>query len=66
MALAQFEMKLVLATVLSGWQLALADNKPVQAKRRGILLAPAGGVKMVLKGRRMGQEPTSEPVASLI
>ncbi len=66
MALAQFEMKLVLATVLSGWQLALADNKPVQAKRRGILLAPAGGVKMVIKGRRMGQGQTSEPIASSV
>ena len=66
MALAQFEMKLVLATVLSGWQLALADDKPVQAKRRGILLAPAGGVKMVMKGKRMGQGQPSESIASSV
>ena len=66
MALAQFEMKLVLATVLSGWQLSLADDKPVQAKRRGILLAPAGGVKMVMKGKRMGQGQPSESIASSV
>jgi len=33
MAFAQFEMKLVLATVLSCWQLALLDSKPVQPVR---------------------------------
>jgi len=43
-ALAQFEMKLVLATILSCYQLALAEQKPVQPQRRGNL-GPAGGVK---------------------
>ena len=52
MALAQFEMKLVLATVLSRTELALADSKPVKPKRRGILSAPSSGVPMVLKNRR--------------
>jgi len=44
-ALAQFEMKLVLATILSRYQLALAEQKPVRPQRRGVTLGPAGGVK---------------------
>jgi unspecific monooxygenase len=51
MTFAQFEMKLVLATVLSRWQLELADSKPVEPVRKGVLLAPAQGVQMVVKGR---------------
>ncbi|OUL19622.1 cytochrome P450 [Nostoc sp. RF31YmG] len=55
-ALAQFEMKLVLAKILSGYDLALVDNQPEQPKRRGVTLAPANGVKMVITGRRARQE----------
>ena len=51
-AFALFEMKLVLATVLSGWELALADNKPVKPVRRGLLMGPSKGVPMVVKGKR--------------
>ncbi len=53
MALAQFEMKLVLATLLSNFRLALAEQQPVKPQRRGVTLAPAGGVKMVMKGKGM-------------
>ncbi|AFY57624.1 cytochrome P450 [Rivularia sp. PCC 7116] len=49
-ALALLEMKLVLATIISKYQLAALDNKPVKIQRRGFTLAPAGGVKMVVKG----------------
>jgi unspecific monooxygenase len=52
MAFALFEMKLVLATVLSRWQLELTDSKPVQPVRSGALLRPEGGVRMVVKGMR--------------
>jgi len=52
MAFALFEMKLVLATILSSWELALADKKPVKAVRRGLLMAPSDGVRMVVKGKR--------------
>jgi hypothetical protein len=55
-ALAQFEMKLVLATILSRYQLALADNQPETPQRRGITLAPARGVKMVITGQRVRPE----------
>jgi cytochrome P450 len=55
-ALAVFEMKLVLATILSRYQLALADSQPEVARRRGVTLAPARGVKMVIKGNRVIKE----------
>ena len=51
-ALAELEMKLVLATTLSKYQLALAEDKPVRLQRRGFTLAPTGGVRMVMSGRR--------------
>jgi cytochrome P450 len=51
-ALAQLEMKLVLATILSKYQFALAEDKPVKIQRRGFTLAPTGGVRMVTTGKR--------------
>lgn len=51
-ALALLEMKLVLATVLSHYHLALAEDKPVKLQRRGFTLAPATGVRMVMTGER--------------
>jgi unspecific monooxygenase len=51
-ALAQLEIKLVLATILSKYQLALVEDKPVKLQRRGFTLAPAGGVRMVMTGKR--------------
>ena len=51
-ALAQYEMKLVLATILSNYQLELFEKQPVKPCRRALNLAPKGGVKMVMRGRR--------------
>jgi cytochrome P450 family 110 len=51
-AFAQFEMKLVLATVLSQVKLALVDKRPVRPVRRGLTVSPAGGVGMVVTGAR--------------
>lgn len=51
-ALAMFEMKLVIATILSRYELALADQKPEYPRRRGVTLAPSKGVKMIMKGQR--------------
>lgn len=45
-ALASFEMKLVLATILLRYQLALAEHQPERPQRRGITLTPANGVRM--------------------
>jgi cytochrome P450 len=52
MALAQFEMRLVLATILRQNQLQLAEKRPVKAGRRGVTLSPLGGIKMMMKGKR--------------
>jgi cytochrome P450 len=50
--LAEFEMKLVLATILQEYQLELADSRPVKPQRRALTLGPAGGVKMIMVGDR--------------
>ncbi len=52
LALAQFEMKLVLATILRNYELQLAEKRPVKAARRGVTLSPLGGIRMVMKGKR--------------
>ena len=50
-ALAMFEMKLVLATLVSNYQLALTDQKSVKPQRRGANFPPAS-LKMVMLGQR--------------
>ena len=49
-ALAQFELKLAIATILSRYELALANNNPEKPQRRGVTLAPTNGVPMIFKG----------------
>ncbi len=51
-ALAQYEQKLAVATLLTHYKFRLADRKPEKARRRGVTLAPARGVPMVFEGRR--------------
>lgn len=41
MAFAMFEMKLVLASILSRFQLAFSDNRRIRPVRRGLTLAPS-------------------------
>ncbi|MBN3926204.1 cytochrome P450 [Nostoc sp. NMS4] len=60
MAFALFEMKLVLATVLSNWQMKLADTKPVLPIRKNVVLAPGGGVPMVVIGKRQQNQQVLE------
>ena len=48
-ALALFEMKLVVAKMLSGYRLAIADREPEYPVRRGVTFAPARGVQMILQ-----------------
>lgn len=58
MALAQYEMKLVLATILLNYELNLLEKQPVKAVRRGVTLAPKGGIKMqLLKKLPQPQKP---------
>ena len=51
-ALALFEMKLVLATIVSGYQLTLAQQEPERPQRRGVTLAPGTGVRLIMQSRR--------------
>lgn len=48
-AFALFEMKLVLATILSQYSLELLDKVPLTPVRRGIVFAPSGGVRLMVK-----------------
>lgn len=57
MALAQFEMKLVLAQLLTDWNLDLTTSRPIVPARRGVTLSPAGGIPMVVKGKRESSIP---------
>lgn len=45
-AFAQFQMKLVLATILSHYQLALVDPRPIRPTRHGPGLAPSRDIHM--------------------
>jgi cytochrome P450 family 110 len=65
-ALAMFEMKLVLATILSRYQLALADSRPEVPRRRGVTLAPYRGVKIQIMGRRPVQDEHDGYLASVV
>ncbi|KAB8335222.1 cytochrome P450 [Scytonema tolypothrichoides VB-61278] len=44
---AQYEMKLVLATILSRFQVSLVNRRPVRPVRRGLTVAPPAGMQMV-------------------
>jgi cytochrome P450 len=52
MAFALFEMKIVLAKILSRFELTLADNHPVRPLRRGLTSAPSD-VRLVVTGQRL-------------
>lgn len=61
-AFALYEMKLVLATLLTRYELLLAESKPVVPIRRGVTTAPKGGIKLISKGLRSS---VSTPLASI-
>ena len=65
-AFALFEMKLVLATILSRYQLALASKKPERPKFGGLISYPASGVKMLMHGKRNYQGKPQLSVAGLV
>jgi len=47
MAFAQYEMKIVLATILADFQVLLVNKRPVRPVRRGLTLATPAGMRMV-------------------
>lgn len=62
---ALFEMKLVLAKILSCYQLKLVSKQPERPKFDGLLCYPASGVKMVMHGRYQHQEQLQSLVSGL-
>ncbi|NJK38529.1 MAG: cytochrome P450 [Oscillatoriales cyanobacterium RM2_1_1] len=60
MALSLFEMKLVLATLLSHYQLELTEGKPVRPTRRGITIVPSEHFELTMIGKGQPQKPTLE------
>lgn len=57
MAFAKFEMKLVLATILSRVQLALVGQREIKPVRRGITVAPPARMRMVVTQLRQQKIP---------
>ncbi|MES1022446.1 cytochrome P450 [Gloeocapsa sp. BRSZ] len=57
LAFAQFEMKLVLATILAQYDLQLATKTPIKPTRRGLTVAPSGNLRMVVKQVRVQKTP---------
>lgn len=51
-ALAMLELKLVLATIISEYDLELKSDRPEPPARRGVTLAPKTGVQMIFRGKR--------------
>lgn len=49
-ALAQFEIKVAVATLLMHHELERADNRPEKPQRRGVILTPERGVPIIWKG----------------
>lgn len=61
-AFALFEMKVVLAKILSSLELELADNRPVKPVRRGLVSAPTS-VRLVATAKR---EKTAKSLATQV
>lgn len=57
-AFALLEMKLVLVTILKRYDLALAEKRQVVPVRRGVTVAPQGGIKMSVVLQKPAQERT--------
>lgn len=51
-AYAQYEMKIVLATILRNWKIARKNLTSVNARRRGITITPPDSFKLEVFGRR--------------
>uniref|UniRef100_UPI00117893A7 cytochrome P450 n=1 Tax=Calothrix rhizosoleniae TaxID=888997 RepID=UPI00117893A7 len=51
MAFALFEMKVVLAIMLSQYSFTLAEKRPLKPVRRGLTFVPSGGVRLSVKER---------------
>ncbi|MBE9015835.1 cytochrome P450 [Chroococcidiopsidales cyanobacterium LEGE 13417] len=59
-AFALFEMKLVLANILSNYDLKLASNRPVKPTRRGLTVAPPANMKMIVEQKSKVESQNSK------
>jgi cytochrome P450 len=55
-ALAMLELKLVIATIISRYNLKLVDDRTPKAQRRGLTIAPNNGIPMVLNDLRLREQ----------
>ncbi|MBD2359486.1 cytochrome P450 [Tolypothrix sp. FACHB-123] len=61
MAFAQYEMKVILAKILSSWDLALVDeNLEIRPKRRGLVTGPNRSIEIVAKQQHQLQSRALE------
>lgn len=51
-ALAEHQLRVILGTIAARWDLALADARPEEARRRHVTMAPARGVRVRVLGER--------------
>jgi cytochrome P450 len=63
-AFAEFEMRVVLSTVLRHCTLVAADRRVEHVARRNVTLSPRHGTRVVVQARRSAPRPAREPVAS--
>jgi cytochrome P450 len=61
MAFASYEMKIVLATILARFDIAAAAGERIRLVRRGITLAPSGGMPIVVTRRTAGAHAPPAP-----
>lgn len=61
-ALAMYELKLAIATIVSEVDLELPDNRPIKPIRRGVTLAPSNNLQLMAKGQRRSAQKSSDPV----
>jgi cytochrome P450 family 110 len=62
-ALAMYELKLAIATIVSDLDLELPDNRPIKPVRRGVTLAPSNNLRLSVVGEREDPSNSSAKVA---
>lgn len=56
-ALAMYELKIILGTLLTHYDFALVSDRPALPERRGVTLGMKNGVEMVFQGQRLVSTP---------
>ncbi len=63
-AFASYIMKIVIAKILTRWELKLTGQKPARPARRGVTLAPQGGISLMATGRRVVASQQKDAIAA--